>query len=209
MSARRALPTAVAVLAALGIAACGSSKKTSSTTTGTVAAASTTSTTSTTSSGSANKKSKHKSTKKSSSPAKKTTKHNSGTHTTATHTTTTTTSHTTTTHSTPSAPTYTKPIHATLVGANHHPKAGKLWPFTVTADDANGHPLPGTVDINFTFQGQVVGSDTPKTHRLSNGTWHEKLTYPPAAVGHPIALQVVIHTPIGTVTLSWPVVVRG
>lgn len=101
-----------------------------------------------------------------------------------------------------------KKVHVMLDAPDHHPIAGKLWPFTVTATDANGHGLRGTVDVEFTFQGIVVGTDKPKTHQLSNGRWHENLTYPARAIGQPIDLQLVVHTPIGTKTITWAIDVR-
>jgi hypothetical protein len=139
----------------------------------------------------------------------------SHTHTTRTSTTHTTPSHTTTTHasttpnSTTTNTTYARPLHATLVGENHDPTAGKLWTYTVTATDANGRPLPGTVDTEFTFEGVVVGHESPPTHPLTNGRLRDQVTFPPDAVGHPIDLQVVVHTPIGSITLDWPVVTRA
>jgi hypothetical protein len=94
------------------------------------------------------------------------------------------------------------------VGENHHPKANKPWTYTITVGDGKGRPLPGTLDIEFTLNGTVVGRDTPPTQKLHNGSWHEVLTFPPAAIGAPIALTIIVHTPIGTKTVSWPVVVQ-
>ncbi len=104
-------------------------------------------------------------------------------------------------HSSP-APT---PVHGRLVGANHSPTVGVNWPYTVTVTDAAGHPLNGTVTIEFTFGGQVVGRDTPPTHPLTNGRWHDNLKFPAAALGEPIDLQAVVHTHLGSITVDWPV----
>jgi hypothetical protein len=120
----------------------------------------------------------------------------STTHTTATTTTTRTT------------PAYARPLHATLVGESHHPIANKSWSYTVTATDAAGRPQPGAVETEFTFNGVVVGHETPPTHPLTHGRLHDSVTFPPAAVGHPLDLQVVVRTPIGSVTLDWFVEVR-
>jgi hypothetical protein len=95
-----------------------------------------------------------------------------------------------------------------LVGANHSPKVGVNWPYTVTVTDSSGHPLNGTVDIEFTFAGQVVGHDTPPTHPIKDGHWHDNLKFPPQSVGEPIALQAVAHTAKGSITLRWPVTPR-
>lgn len=110
---------------------------------------------------------------------------------------------TTTSHSMPPQPAST--IRGKLVGANHAPKVNVNWPYTVTVTDAAGHPLSGTVTIQFTFAGQVVGHDTPPTHPLRNGRWHDNLKFPPQSLGEPISLQAVVHTPQGSTTLDWPV----
>jgi len=81
------------------------------------------------------------------------------------------------------------------------------WTYTVTVRDSAGHPLSGTVDIEFTFNGAVVGHDTPPTHPVRDGRWRGTLEFPAAAVGEPIDLQAVVHTAMGSVTLDWPVTV--
>jgi hypothetical protein len=95
------------------------------------------------------------------------------------------------------------------VGANHHPTTNKPWSYTVTATDANGRPLPGTVDTEFTFNGVVVGHESPPIHPLVGGQLHGLVTWPADSAREPIDLQVVVRTPIGSVTLDWPVVPRA
>jgi hypothetical protein len=68
--------------------------------------------------------------------------------------------------------------------------------------------MPGTAYTEFTFAGQVVGHETPPTHPLKGGRLVDTVEFPPASVGQPIALQVVVHTNLGSVTLSWPVKVK-
>jgi len=100
-------------------------------------------------------------------------------------------------------------IHAALEGENHQPAADRPWGYTVTATDAKGHPLDGSVEIEFAFHGMVVGHDAPPTHPIKDGRWHESLTFPAAAaIGAPIELQAVVHTRLGSVTLQWPVTVK-
>ena len=98
------------------------------------------------------------------------------------------------------------PFHATFVGANHDPKIVVNWPYTVTATDAHGHPLAGTVLVEFTFGGAVVGRDASGTHHLRNGRWHDTLNFPASSVGTQLTLQAVIRTHLGTVMLHWPVI---
>ncbi len=200
------LTTGAAVIA-LAIAACGSSTKASSTTRTTTPAPISTPTTTTPTATTAAKKTHPAHAKAAAHPRKTTT---------TTHTQASTTTHptTTTTHTTsapkpkPAPPAFVKPMKATLVGENHAPIATKLWPYTVTATDANGKALSGRVDVEFTFNGTVVGHATPPTDPLTDGRWHDNLTFPPAAVGEPIVLQVVVHTSLGTMTLDWPVKVK-
>lgn len=102
----------------------------------------------------------------------------------------------------------TGPVRGRLTGDSHAPKVNANWRYTVTATDASGHPLSGTVTTEFTFGGQVVGRETPPTHPLKNGELHDTIQFPAAAVGQAIALQVVVSTPKGSITLDWPVTVR-
>jgi len=99
----------------------------------------------------------------------------------------------------------TGPVHSTLRGANHAPTVNRGWAYTVTATDAAGHRLSGTVDIEFVFEGQVVGRDTPPTHPITNGRWHDTLMFPADAVGEPLTFQAVVHTHLGSITLDWPI----
>jgi hypothetical protein len=71
--------------------------------------------------------------------------------------------------------------------------------------NASGHPLAGTVKTEFAFAGQVVGHETPPTHPLSNGRLHDTVEFPAASAGEPLALQTVVHTSLGSITLTWPV----
>lgn len=99
----------------------------------------------------------------------------------------------------------TGPVRATLKGESHDPTVGKKWIYTVTASDAQGHPLSGTVDTGFAFQGTVVGHETPPTHALRNGHLKDVIEFPAESVGYAIELQTVVHTHAGSVTLDWPV----
>lgn len=100
------------------------------------------------------------------------------------------------------------PVHAALVGQNHNPTVTKNWIYTVTATDAQGHPLPGTLLTEFVFGGSVVGKEKPPTHALKNGRFRDVLNFPADSVGYPIELEVVVHTRAGSVTLDWPVTVH-
>ena len=94
-------------------------------------------------------------------------------------------------------------MHATLTAGDHAPKVGRPWHYVVTVNDAAGHPLPGTVDIELAFAGQVVGHDAPPTHPVRNGRWQDNLKFPGAIIGQPLTVLAVVHTRLGTVTLNW------
>jgi hypothetical protein len=231
---RMRLPAATSAVLCLSIAlaACGSSahKSTSaaaqSVTTGALAtsqavsAASTTTTTST----HRHKAAAAKKAKSGSGADKHTSSHSQSTHASAP-STTTTASHTTTTHSTttshttPAAPTVhglpSPEITATsgkvrgwLHASDHTPKAGKRWYYQVLAADLSGHPLAGTADTEFAFNGTVVGRETPPSHPLKQGLMKDGVVFPARAEGIPLTFQIVIHTHLGSVTLDWAVKVH-
>jgi hypothetical protein len=99
----------------------------------------------------------------------------------------------------------TGPVRGKLVGDNHTPKLKANWFYTVTVTDANGHPLSGTVLTQFAFGGQVEGHETPPTHKLVDGRLHDRINFPPESLNVPLTMQTVVHTPKGSITLSWPV----
>jgi hypothetical protein len=102
----------------------------------------------------------------------------------------------------------TGPVRATLSAENHAPTVGRPWHYTVKVADAAGHPLSGTVDIEFAFAGQVVGHDTPPTHPVRNGRWQNNLKFPGAAIGQPLTVRAIVHTHLGSITLNWPITVQ-
>ena len=96
-------------------------------------------------------------------------------------------------------------IHARFTGQSHRPVVGRPWHYLVTVSDGQGHPLSGTVDIEFVYGGAVVGHDTPPTHPVRNGRWHDFLKFPAPAVGEPLNVQAVVHTSLGVKTLDFPI----
>jgi hypothetical protein len=102
---------------------------------------------------------------------------------------------------TPSA----QPIHATLLGENHHPKVNRPWRYTVTVTDAQGNKLSGTETTHYAFNGVVVGTEQPQNVRFTGGVYRDTIKFPPAAVGHPLELEVVIQASAGSVTVHWPI----
>jgi predicted extracellular nuclease len=179
-SATRGLALLGSAVAVVALAACGSSSSSSST--GSAAASSTQSSTATASTTSASTSGSSTSTPSSSSSS------GSGS-----------------TGSGGSASVTSGPVRGVLHGENHTPTVNKLWHYSVKVTDASGHPLSGTVDVEFAFDGQVVGHDTPPTHPIKAGHWDGTLTYPAQSIGQPISLQAVVHTSAGSITLDWPI----
>lgn len=133
------------------------------------------------------------------------------TNTTAPSTRTSATGSTATTAAGSAAPTSTASsgaLRATLVGQDHTPRAGKLWRYTVRVIGPGGQPAAGTADVGFALGSMVVGHDSPRFHALKDGRVTELLTFPAAAVGQPLVLQVIVRTKQGMLTLRWPVQVR-
>jgi cytoskeletal protein RodZ len=186
---------------ALGLASCGSSASTSSSTAAQSPTTTTMSTTATAPRPKARKRTKR---------APKPTKHTTSTTTTAPPTTTTTQSTTTTTSKpTTTTPSLKPPVQATLVGDNHHPKVNQPWHYTVTVTDSAGHKLSGTETTEYTFGGVVVGTEKPANVKFTNGVYHDTIEFPKAAVGHPLDVQVVVHTSLGSKTLDWAIQVQA
>ena len=98
-------------------------------------------------------------------------------------------------------------MHGTLVGENHHPTVNAPWTYTVTVTDARGRKMSGTETTQYTFDGAVVGTEKPVNVKFTGGVYHDTITFPAAAVGHPLDVQAVVHTSLGTLTLDWPIVV--
>ncbi len=115
---------------------------------------------------------------------------------------------TTATTSSPGSSARSARMRARLVGEDHRPVVNRPWRYTVTVADTAGRPLSGTVDIEFTFAGAVVGHDTPPTHPVHDGRWSDTLVFPPASVGKPLDVQAVVHTALGSLTLAWPITVQ-
>ncbi len=102
----------------------------------------------------------------------------------------------------------TGPVHGSLRANNRAPQVNKPWSYAIKVTNPAGQPLSGTVDIQFVFGGQVVGRDTPPTHPVKNGTWHDSLKFPAPAIGMALTFRAVVRTALGSVILDWPVTVH-
>jgi hypothetical protein len=111
----------------------------------------------------------------------------------------------------PTAPAAAAPCVAHLSAPTHHPKAGKLWPITVTCRTRSGKAVRATATYQFVYNGQVVATRYPSPNanpnskcskagtcrhspypfrgRLHDGTF----TWPRRAVGIPLKLRVLLR----------------
>ncbi len=99
-------------------------------------------------------------------------------------------------------------LRATFNGKNHTPKVNQPWPYTLKVTNATGQPLSGTVAIEFLLAGEIVAYDQPPTHPIINGLWQNTLKFPASALGYPLTLRAIAHTPAGSITLNWPITVQ-
>src|SRR6188472_3889729 len=110
----------------------------------------------------------------------------------------------------PAASAQAAPFRAKLKAPTHSPKAGKLWPITVTVRSSSGKALRATATYQFVYNGSVVATRYPSPHadpnskcskagtcrkspypfrgRLRDGTF----TWPARAVGLGLTFRVVV-----------------
>lgn len=127
----------------------------------------------------------------------------------------------------PSAPAASAPCVAHLTAPTHHPKAGKLWPITVTCRTRSGKAVRATATYQFIYNGQVVATRYPSPNANPNsacskagtcrhspypfkGRMHDgTFSWPRRAVGFPLKLRVVVHVARkGSVNLDYAVKVH-
>jgi hypothetical protein len=98
------------------------------------------------------------------------------------------------------------PLSATLKPSTHTPKVNVKWPITVTATLA-GKPAHASAVYEFVFSGTVVSTQYPfyNKHYSFTGHFSDGLVFPPASVGEPLTLRVVIAAGGHTVNLNWSI----
>jgi len=96
---------------------------------------------------------------------------------------------------------------ATLFAPTHSPKAGANWNYSIRVRSAAGRPLPATANIEFVFGGQVVGHESPPTHRFV-GDLHDTVQWPAKSIGIPLVFRAVVSTSAGARSLDYPVQVQ-
>jgi hypothetical protein len=125
------------------------------------------------------------------------------------------------------APAPAASFDATLHAATHQPKAGKLWPITVTVRTPAGKALRATAIYQFVFNGQVVATRypspnaDPKSACSKAGTCRHtpypfrgrlrdpSVTWPARSVGVALTFRVVVKVKgMGSRNLDYTVRVR-
>jgi hypothetical protein len=125
------------------------------------------------------------------------------------------------------APAASAPCVAHLTAPTHHPKAGKLWPITVTCRTRSGKAVRATATYQFVYNGQVVATRYPSPNANPNsacskagtcrhspypfkGRMHDgTFSWPRRAVGFPLTLRVVVRVAgKGAVNLNYAVKVH-
>ncbi len=100
-------------------------------------------------------------------------------------------------------------IHLALTATNHTPVANKPWYYTVRITNSAGKPVSATVRAQVLTQGQVVGQiDNRAVHNAPKGVWTEEVTWPPAAVGQPLVMQVVVTALGSTAKANYAIQVK-
>ena len=84
-------------------------------------------------------------------------------------------------------------VGLTLRTPHGQPRANALWPITVTSVP----PEQGIVSYEFLYNGTIVSRQPGG--QMRNGVYHDKLRFPPRAVGLPITLRVVLRMPTGQI----------
>jgi hypothetical protein len=96
---------------------------------------------------------------------------------------------------------------ATLHAPTHSPVVNAAWVYSIDVRDANGRPLRAIAETQFLFAGQVVGRESPPTHRFA-GHLRDLIRWPRRSAGFPLTFRAVVHTSLGAQNLDYQVQVR-
>ncbi|HEY5144711.1 MAG TPA: hypothetical protein VII98_14525 [Solirubrobacteraceae bacterium] len=96
-------------------------------------------------------------------------------------------------------------FRATLSVPGHHPKAGRVWPVTVTAT-YNGRGVTARVRYVYLYGGQVVSRQS--NYRFHGRFTDHAFTWPARAVGYRLTFRAVVSSSRGSRNLDYWVQVR-
>jgi hypothetical protein len=104
-----------------------------------------------------------------------------------------------------------QPVRVTILSPTHEPRVNAPWPVRVTATDAAGKPVAGTLTMLILFAGAPVGTiDKGRVYHFV-GSWQERrgraITWPASSQGQPLTFQVVVRAEGVTVRKNWEITV--
>ena len=98
---------------------------------------------------------------------------------------------------------------ARLFATTHAPKAGDRWPIRITARDADGHAVRGTVRYAYLYQGEVVMRQNPKVDKRFVGDFSDRhLAWSKRTIGLELTFRAIVDTKLGQANLNYPVKVH-
>jgi len=105
-----------------------------------------------------------------------------------------------------SAPAAADELVARLYAPTHHPAAGERWPIRITARDADGHRVRGTVRYAYLYQGEVVLREDPKGDRHFAGDFRDQhLMWSKRTIGLRLTFRAIVDTKLGQASLDYVV----
>ena len=96
-------------------------------------------------------------------------------------------------------------ITAKVSGRDHAPIANSYYTLRLKVTKGTTK-LSGNVNYEFLLGTQVVSKQ--KGHAFKNGLYTDRMCFPPAAVGHPLTLGIVVTTNQGKATVDWRIKTR-
>jgi hypothetical protein len=104
------------------------------------------------------------------------------------------------------APAAAEQLVARLYAPTHHPAAGTPWPIRITARDADGHRVRGTVRYAFLYHGEVVLRQDPKGHRHFAGDFRDRhFMWSKRTIGLTLTFRAIVDTKLGQANLDYVV----
>ena len=96
-----------------------------------------------------------------------------------------------------------------LYAPTHYPAAGARWPIRITARDAEGHRVRGTVRYAYLYHGEVVLRQNPKGDRHFAGDFRDRhLMWSKRTIGLRLTFRAIVDTKLGQANLDYGVTVH-
>jgi hypothetical protein len=102
-------------------------------------------------------------------------------------------------------------LRVTISSPTHQPRVNAPWPVRVTATNAAGEPVAGTLTMLVLFAGAPVAKIDQGHVYHFDGSWQERpgkaITWPASSQGMPLTFQVVVRADGITVRKNWEITV--